>query len=69
MLLHYLGKFKIRNFALFMHVKRFKCECVLPIQHIYQMSSKQMQRLTMCNKISTFYFFRSLSLTSLNLWS
>jgi len=34
MLLHYLGKFKIRNFALFMHVKRFKCEFVPSIQQI-----------------------------------
>jgi len=28
MLLRCFGKFKIRNFALFMHVKRFKCEFV-----------------------------------------
>jgi len=34
MLLHYLGKFKISNFALFMHVKRFKCEFVSSIQQI-----------------------------------
>jgi len=36
MLLHYLGKFKIRNFALFVHVKRFKCECT----SIYNISIK-----------------------------
>jgi len=35
MLLHYLGKFKIRNFALFMHVKRFKCEFVSSMQQIF----------------------------------
>jgi len=34
MMLHYLGKFKIRNFALIMHVKRFKCELVSSIQLI-----------------------------------
>jgi len=32
MLLHYLGKFKIRNFVLFVHVKRFKREFVSSIQ-------------------------------------
>jgi len=34
MLLHYLEKFKIRQFALFMRVKRFKCEFVSSVQHI-----------------------------------
>jgi len=32
MLLHYLGKFEIRNFALVMHVKYVKCELVSSIQ-------------------------------------
>jgi len=35
MLLHYREKFKIRNFVLFMHVKRFKCESVSSIYNRY----------------------------------
>jgi len=59
MLLHYLGKLKIRNFALFMYVKHVSDVTFYHLSNRYLLNViKQVQGLTMC-KISTFFSFCS----------
>ena len=69
MLLHYLGKFKIRNFVLFVHVKRFKREFVSSIQQISFKCHKVGAKINNVQNISIFLFVHSLSLTGLKLCS
>ena len=65
MLLHYLGKFKIRNFALFMHVKRFKCEFVSSYDRYLSNIMKISAKINIVKNINILLFVHSLFLTSL----
>jgi len=70
MLLHYLGKLKIRNFALFMHVKRVSDVTFLSsIQQISVKCHKISAKINNVQNINIFLFVHSLSLTGLKLRS
>ena len=69
MLLHYLGKIKIRNFALFMHVKHFS-----DLTTFYYLSNSYLSnvikisaKINSMQNINILHFVCQLSLTSLNL--
>jgi len=66
MLLHYRGKFKIRNFALFMHVKRFSN---VSLYHLYDRYLSNIMKISakinIVQNINILLFVHSLFLTSL----
>ena len=70
MLLHYLGKLKISNFALFLHVKHVSDVIFLSsIQQISVKCHKISAKINNVQNINILLFVCSLSLTSLYLWS
>jgi len=66
MLLHYLGKLKIRNFALFMHVKHVEMWLLSSIQQIFVMCHKTNARINNVQNINIFLFCSFTVLNRLN---
>ena len=68
MLLHYLRKFKIRKFALFVHVKHVSDVSLYHLYNRYLLNVMKISaKINTVQNISILLFVHSLSLTSLNL--